>query len=46
MFADEISKVFTQHYRVSGSWADPKVTKVEDNKPQPPIQERSGAYPR
>jgi uncharacterized protein YhdP len=46
MFADEISKVFTQHYRVSGSWADPKVTKVEDNKTQPPIQERSGAYPR
>lgn len=47
MFADEFSKVFTQHYRVSGSWADPKVTKVEDNKSrQPPVQERSGAYPR
>lgn len=46
LFADEFSKVFTQHYRVSGSWADPKVTKVEDNKSQPAILDRSGAYPR
>ncbi len=47
LFADEFSKVFTQHYRVSGSWADPKVTKLEDNKSrQPSVQERSGAYPR
>lgn len=47
MFADEFSKVFTRHYRVSGSWADPKITKVEDNKPrQAPIQDRSGAFLR
>ena len=47
LFADEFSKVFTQHYHVSGSWADPKVSKVEDNKPRKaPVQERSSAYPR
>ncbi|GJG93206.1 YhdP family protein [Cupriavidus pauculus] len=47
LFADEFSKVFTQHYHVSGSWADPKVTKVEDNKPrQAPVQERSGVFTR
>lgn len=47
LFADEFSKVFTQHYFVTGSWADPKITKVEENKPrQPPIQDRSGMYPR
>ncbi|RZT42614.1 YhdP family protein [Cupriavidus agavae] len=47
MFADEFSKVFTQHYHVSGSWADPKVAKVEDNEPRkPPILDRSGVYPR
>lgn len=47
LFADEFSKVFTLHYHVSGSWADPKITKVEDNKPQqPPIQERSAEFPR
>jgi len=46
MFADEVSKVFTQHYRVSGSWADPKVSKVEENTSHPPIQDRSSVYPR
>jgi len=46
LFADEFSKVFTQHYHVSGSWADPKVSKVEDNKRQPAVQDRNGAYPR
>jgi uncharacterized protein (TIGR02099 family) len=34
LFADEFSKAFTQHYRVSGGWANPRVTKVGDNKPQ------------
>lgn len=47
LFADEFSKVFTQHYRVTGSWADPQVTKVDDGKSRPaPVQDRSGAYPR
>ncbi|WP_137928027.1 YhdP family protein [Cupriavidus sp. 2SB] len=47
LFADEFSKVFTQHYHVSGSWADPKVTKTEDNEPRrAPILDRSGVYPR
>jgi len=47
LFADEFSKVFTQHYHVSGSWADPKVTKVEDNKSrQAPVQDRSGVFTR
>jgi uncharacterized protein YhdP len=32
LFADEFSKAFTQHYRVSGSWASPQVTKVGENK--------------
>ncbi|MBY4895816.1 YhdP family protein [Cupriavidus sp. AU9028] len=32
LFADEFSKAFTQHYRVTGSWADPKIAKVGDNK--------------
>jgi uncharacterized protein (TIGR02099 family) len=34
LFADEFSKAFTQHYRVSGGWANPQVTKVGDNKPR------------
>lgn len=34
LFADEFSKAFTQHYRVSGGWANPRVTKVGDNKPR------------
>lgn len=47
LFADEFSKVFTQHYRITGSWADPQVTKVDDAKSRPaPVQDRSGAYPR
>lgn len=47
LFADEFSKVFTMHYRVSGSWADPKISKVEENKAsQAPIQDRSSLYPR
>ncbi|MDT6961104.1 YhdP family protein [Cupriavidus sp. SZY C1] len=47
LFADEFSKVFTQHYHVSGSWADPKVSKVEDNKSRPaPVQDRSSVFPR
>jgi len=47
LFADEFSKVFTLHYHVSGPWADPKITKVEENKPaQPPIQDRSGEFLR
>lgn len=47
LFADEFSKVFTQHYRITGPWADPKVAKVEENKPRPaPVQDRSGAFPR
>ena len=47
LFADEFSKVFTQHYHVSGSWADPKVTKVEDNKSrQAPVQDRSSVFTR
>lgn len=32
LFADEFSKAFTQHYQVTGSWADPKIAKVGDNK--------------
>lgn len=31
LFADEFSKAFTQHYRVTGSWADPQIAKVGDN---------------
>lgn len=46
LFADEFSKVFTQHYRVTGSWADPQVTKMDDPKTRAPVQDRSGAYPR
>lgn len=47
LFADEFSKVFTLHYHVSGSWADPKITKVEDNKPrQPSIQDRATEFLR
>ncbi|WP_354686096.1 YhdP family protein [Cupriavidus necator] len=34
LFADEFSKMFTQHYRVSGSWANPQIGKVEENKTQ------------
>ncbi|WP_316148946.1 YhdP family protein [Cupriavidus sp. BIC8F] len=36
LFADEFSKVFTQHYRISGSWANPQIGKLEDNKAQAP----------
>ncbi|AGW89438.1 YhdP family protein [Cupriavidus necator] len=32
LFADEFSKMFTQHYRITGSWANPQIGKVEDNK--------------
>lgn len=47
LFADEFSKVFTQHYRVTGSWADPKITKLEDNKSrQAPVQDRSAPLPQ
>ncbi|WP_082016497.1 YhdP family protein [Cupriavidus sp. IDO] len=42
LFADEFSKVFTQHYRISGSWANPQISKVEDNKTQrQPVRDRS-----
>ncbi|WP_455280325.1 YhdP family protein [Cupriavidus necator] len=34
LFADEFSKMFTQHYRITGSWADPQIGKVEENKTQ------------
>ncbi|WP_439684998.1 YhdP family protein [Cupriavidus oxalaticus] len=48
MFADEFSKVFTQHYRVTGSWANPQIGKVEENKAQVPgFQNRADpAFPR
>ncbi|WP_427312959.1 YhdP family protein [Cupriavidus sp. H39] len=48
LFADEFSKMFTQHYRISGSWANPQVGKVEDNKAQgPTFQNRADpAFPR
>jgi uncharacterized protein YhdP len=36
MFADEFSKVFTQHYRVHGGWASPQIAKVDDNTVQYP----------
>ncbi|MNT20486.1 hypothetical protein D3C72_1557960 [compost metagenome] len=36
LFADEFSKVFTQHYRITGSWANPQIGKVEENKAQAP----------
>ena len=36
LFADEFSKAFTQHYRVTGSWANPEIGKVGDNKAQHP----------
>lgn len=36
LFADEFSRVFTQHYRITGSWADPQIGKVGDNKAQQP----------
>ncbi|MGN5476992.1 YhdP family phospholipid transporter [Cupriavidus basilensis] len=45
LFADEFSRVFTQHYRVSGSWANPQIGKVEDNEAQQPTYQeprRSG----
>lgn len=46
LFADEFSKVFTQHYRISGDWANPHVAKVEENR-QAPIQDRrESAFPR
>lgn len=32
LFADEFSKAFTQHYRVSGNWANPQISKVGENK--------------
>jgi len=41
LFADEFSKVFTQHYRISGGWADPQISKVGDNKPQHPSFRKS-----
>lgn len=31
LFADEFSKAFTQHYKVTGSWAEPRIAKVGDN---------------
>lgn len=34
LFADEFSKAFTQHYHVTGSWADPQIVKVGDNRQQ------------
>ncbi|WP_371704892.1 YhdP family protein [Cupriavidus sp. L7L] len=36
LFADEFSKVFTQHYRITGSWANPQIGKVEENNMQAP----------
>ncbi|MFC4520059.1 YhdP family protein [Cupriavidus pinatubonensis] len=36
LFADEFSKVFTQHYRITGSWANPQIGNLGDNKPQHP----------
>ncbi|WER44822.1 YhdP family protein [Cupriavidus sp. WKF15] len=36
LFADEFSRVFTQHYRITGSWANPQIGKVGDNKAQHP----------
>ncbi|AOY99297.1 TIGR02099 family protein [Cupriavidus sp. USMAHM13] len=32
LFADEFSKAFTQHYHIIGSWANPQIDKVEDNR--------------
>ncbi|SPA49167.1 YhdP family protein [Cupriavidus taiwanensis] len=48
LFADEFSKMFTQHYRISGSWANPQVGKVEDNKAQGPTFDNRAdpAFPR
>ncbi|MDQ0140253.1 YhdP family protein [Cupriavidus necator] len=48
LFADEFSKMFTQHYQITGSWANPQVGKVEDNKAQgPTFQDRADpAFPR
>ncbi|WP_303740909.1 YhdP family phospholipid transporter, partial [Cupriavidus necator] len=48
LFADEFSKVFTQHYRITGSWANPQIGKLEDNKAQAPtFQNRADpALPR
>jgi uncharacterized protein (TIGR02099 family) len=36
LFADEFSRVFTQHYRITGSWANPQIGKLEENKAQHP----------
>ncbi|AQV93435.1 TIGR02099 family protein [Cupriavidus necator] len=48
LFADEFSKMFTQRYRITGSWANPQVGKLEDNKaPAPTLQHRAEpAIPR
>ena len=48
LFADEFSKVFTQHYRITGSWANPQIGKVEENKAQAPGFQNRGepAFPR
>jgi uncharacterized protein (TIGR02099 family) len=36
LFADEFSRMFTQHYHISGSWANPQIGKLDDNKAQGP----------
>ncbi|MCO4860254.1 TIGR02099 family protein [Cupriavidus sp. WGlv3] len=48
LFADEFSKMFTRHYRISGSWANPQVGKVEDNEAQGPTFDNRAdpAFPR
>ena len=48
LFADEFSKVFTQHYRITGSWANPQIGKLEENKTQAPGFQNRGepAFPR
>jgi len=43
IFADEFSRVFTQHYHVHGGWASPQIAKVEDNTTKlPSYQQRFG----
>ncbi len=45
LFADEFSKVFTQHYRITGSWANPQIGKLEDNKAQAPTFQNRATPP-
>ncbi|KJK23612.1 hypothetical protein UB46_15105 [Burkholderiaceae bacterium 16] len=47
MFADEFSKAFSRRYHISGSWANPQITKVGENRADtPPVQGPSNrVYP-